>query len=205
MGSRILFDAREIPVGDMISVIVPTISGREHWLRRCTDAYCRTLGPFPYELIVLRDRASCGIAWNEGIARARGKYIHLTADDIEPCDGWVTPAVMSVKAGELPAARILNSGGTLQSCGTDAKEHAEGEVATIARIPFATAEQFEKIGPMLDIHYQTDQWFSHRGRQVGYPTIVRRDYLFYHHFAPEGRLDYRLGDDVREYHRLGGT
>ena len=26
----------------MISVVVPTITGREHWLERCLDAYVRT-------------------------------------------------------------------------------------------------------------------------------------------------------------------
>jgi glycosyltransferase involved in cell wall biosynthesis len=189
----------------MISVIIPTITGREHWLERCKAAYLATTPMFEYETIVLRDYPSCGTAWNKGIERAVGDYIHLTADDIEPLPGWWKPAIESADRGELPAARILNTDGTLQSCGTDANEHEEGEVATIARIPFATREQFEKIGPMLDIHYQTDQWFSHRGRICGYPTIVRRDYLFYHHFAPEGRLDHRLAADVREYHRLGGT
>ena len=187
----------------MISIVIPTISGREHWLARCTDAYVRTLGPFPYELIVLRDRASCGIAWNEGIEQAKGNYIHLTADDIEPCDGWVTPAVMAVKRGELPAARILNTDGTLQSCGTDHLEHPEGEEAFVARIPFATREQLDAIGPMMDEQYMGDYWFSHRGRQVGYRSVVRRDYCFFHHYAQEGRID-TLAADVAAYKKRGG-
>jgi len=190
----------------MISIVVPTITGREHWLERCTEAYHKTLQDFPdYQIIVIKDRKTCGVAWNEGLALAKGNYIHLTADDIEPLDGWVWPALESADNGELPAARILNTDGSLQSCGTDANEHDEGEEATIARIPFATAEQFRKIGPMMNEHYQTDQWFSHRGRQEGFPTVVRRDYLFYHHFAPEGRLDHRLAADVRAYHKRGGT
>lgn len=189
----------------MITVVIPTITGREHWLERCLAAYEETMMGQAPTIIIVKDRPTCGIAWNEGIARAKGDYIHLTADDIEPILGWWRPAVETADRGELPAARILNSDGTLQSCGTDDQEHDDGEHATIARVPFGTAEQFAKIGPMLDIHYQTDQWFSHRGRQEGFPTIVRRGYAFIHYFAQEGRLDSRLKDDVRTYHRLGGT
>ena len=98
--------------------------------------------------------------------------------------------------GELPAARILNTDGTLQSCGTDHLEHEEGEEAFVARIPFATREQFDLIGPMMNEQYMGDYWFSHRGRQVGLKSVVRRDYCFFHHYAQEGRID-TLAADVR--------
>jgi hypothetical protein len=187
----------------MISVVIPTITGREHWLKRCTDAYTRTFGSFPHELIVIQDRPSCGIAWNEGIAQAKGNYIHLSADDLEPLAGWITPAILSVQRGELPAARILNPDGTLQSCGTDDQEHAEGEEAAVARIPFASAEQFEKIGPMMTEQYMGDYWFSHRGRLLGWPSKVVRDYSFIHHYAQEGRLN-TLSRDIKRYRQRGG-
>ena len=190
----------------MISVIIPTLRLREDagWLDRCLAAYEKHTEP-EWEPIVIRNRPTCGIAWNEGIKKARGEFIHLTADDVEPCAGWWKPAIETVGRGELPAARILNTDGTLQSCGTDALEHETGEEATIARIPFATREQIDVIGPILPIHYQTDQWFSHRGRECGFRTVVQRDYLFFHHFAQQGRLDRRLARDVREYRRMGGT
>lgn len=188
----------------MISVIIPTITGREHWLERCTTAYERTLSSYPYELIVIKDRPACGIAWNEGISQANGEFIHLSADDLEPHDGWWLTAVFSASKGELPAARILNTDGTLQSCGTDHLEHDEGEEAFVARVPFASRDQFHRIGPMMNEQYMGDYWFSHRGRQVGYPSVVRRDYLFTHHYAQEGRID-TLAADVREYKKLGGA
>jgi hypothetical protein len=185
----------------MISIVIPTISGREHWLERCVTAYERTA---PYaEIIVIKDRKSCGIAWNEGIAQAKGRYIHLTADDIEPRRGWQIPALQSADRGELPAARILNTDGSLQSCGTDHLEHEEGEEAFVARIPFASREQFELIGPMMNEQYMGDYWFSHRGRQVGLKSVVRRDYCFYHHYAQEGRID-TLAADVKKYKKRGG-
>lgn len=187
----------------MISVIVPTLTVRAAWLERCLYAYEVTLQDVPHETIVLADRSACGIAWNEGIALAKGDYIHLTADDIEPLPGWHLPAVDSADRGELAAARILNTDGSLQSCGTDHLEHPEGEEAFVARIPFATREQFDRIGPMMNEHYMGDYWFSHRGRQVGYRSVVRRDYCFVHHYAQEGRID-TLAADVAAYKKRGG-
>ena len=188
----------------MISVIIPTITGREHWLERCVSAYEESLSPFGQEIIVIKDRPSCGVAWNEGIAQAQGRWIHLSADDLEPVSpSWWMHAVMSADRGELPSARILNTDGTLQSCGTDHHEHEEGEEAFVARIPFATREQFDRIGPMLNEQYMGDYWFSHRGRQCGYKSVVRRDYCFIHHYAQEGRID-TLAADVKAYKRRGG-
>jgi hypothetical protein len=188
----------------VISIIIPTITGREHWLERCKTAYEQTSAHrVDIELIVMCDFPACGIGWNKGIELAAGDYIHLTADDIEPIAGWHVPAVESADRGELPAARILNTDGTLQSCGTDHLEHAEGEEAFVARIPFATREQFDLIGPMMNEHYMGDYWFSHRGRQVGLKSVVRRDYCFYHHYAQEGRID-TLAADVRAYKKRGG-
>src|SRR6188472_4307375 len=188
----------------MISIVVPTITGREHWLERCVEAYHKTLQDIPdYQIIVVKDRKTCGLAWNEGIAQAKGNYIHLTADDIEPVDGWHAPAIASVLRDELPSARILNTDGSLQSCGTDHLEHDEGEEAFVARIPFATREQFDLIGPMMNEQYMGDYWFSHRGRQVGFRSVVRRDYCFFHHYAQEGRID-TLSADVRAYKKRGG-
>ena len=187
----------------MITVVIPTLTVRAHWLDRCVAAYERTLGGYPHEILVFTDRPSCGVAWNEGIAQAQGEFIHLSADDLEPLDGWHFPAIFSAASGELPSARILNTDGTLQSCGTDHLEHDDGEEAFVARIPFATREQFDRIGPMMNEQYMGDYWFSHRGRECGYRSVVRRDYCFFHHYAQEGRID-TLASDVKAYKRRGG-
>ena len=40
----------------MISIVVPTITGREHWLERCVEAYHKTLQDIPdYQIIVIKD------------------------------------------------------------------------------------------------------------------------------------------------------
>lgn len=187
----------------MISIVIPTIQGREHWLERCVTSYAATLVGARHEFLIYKDRAACGIAWNEGLAEAQGAYIHLTADDIEAHPGWWEAGVACVDRGHLPSARILNTDGTLQSCGTDHHEHEDGEEAFVARIPFASREQFDRIGPMMNEHYMGDYWFSHRGRQVGLTSVVVRDYLFTHHYAQEGRID-TLQADVKVYKRRGG-
>lgn len=186
----------------MISVVIPTISAREKWLALCLAAYEETTET-EWEPIVIRDQPTCGIAWNFGIERANGHYIQLSADDLEPLPGWWQAAIASIERGELPAPRILNPDGTLQSCGSDDEEHPDGEECDVARIPFATAEQFSRIGPMMREQYMGDYWFSHRGRKLGLPTKVVREYAFIHHYAPEGRL-HTLSRDVRAYRRRGG-
>jgi hypothetical protein len=188
----------------LISVIIPTIRAREDagWLDRCLDAY-ENATHHEWRPVVVRDRPTCGIAWNEGIAQATGDLIHLTADDIEPLPWWDRAGIEIIEQDALPAARVLNTDGTLQSCGTDHLEHETGEEAFVARVPFASRDQFNRIGPMLERHYMGDYWFSHRGRQVGLKSVVHRGYAFVHHFAPEGRID-GLSADVRHYKKLGG-
>ena len=183
----------------MISVVIPSITGRSRWLGKARAAFNRP----DVEQIVIMDEATCGIAWNKGIAKANGDYILLAADDIEPADeNWVDAGRHWADNGYLPCARILNSDGTLQSCGDLVQEVATGDYCTFARIPFATREQIEKIGPIIETHYYTDNWFSHQGRKHGWPTVVVREFCFYHHYAREGRLDYRFQNDAREYEAM---
>ena len=185
-----------------LAIVIPTISGREHWLERCLSAYERTTPDF-YVAEVVKDEPTCGRAWNLGLNRALNRapgvsYVHFTADDVEPLDGWYEAAVESVRRDELPAPRILNPDGTLQSCG-DQFEHPDGTEAELARIPFATVAQMRCIGPIIETHYYTDNYFSFRGRACGYPSRVNRRYSFVHHFAQEGRLDALLASDHRAY------
>lgn len=187
-----------------LAIVVPTISGREHWLERCLAAYERWTPVF-YVVEVVKDEPTCGRAWNVGVARALERapevsYVHLTADDIEPLEGWYEAAVTSVRRGEFPAPRIVHSDGTLQSCG-DADELPDGTDVEIARIPFATRAQMECVGPIIETHYYTDNYFSHRGRACGIRSRVNRAYAFVHHLAPEGRKDSLLAPDHRAYRR----
>ena len=171
----------------MISLIVPTIEGREHWLERTLHAYHDTTPD--YELIVLRDRATAGIAWNEGWSQAKGDYLHFTADDIEPQAGWWQEGIKWIERGILPAPRVLNTDGTLQSCGDDCSEQETGTPTQVARIPFCSREQAECIFPIIENHYCGDYYFTWKGRQCGWPSLVVRDFVFTHHLVNVGRLN----------------
>jgi hypothetical protein len=155
----------------------------------------------PYEILVEIDHPTCGLAWNAGRERAKGDFIHYTADDIEPTENWDTVGIEWVEKGHLPAARILNTDGSLQSCGDTDQETDTGTPTELARIPFASREQMDFIGDIIEVHYYTDSYFSHRGRLGGWTSVVVREFLFYHHFAQEGRLDERLYPDLAVYRK----
>lgn len=187
----------------LVSIVTPTVDGRELWLKRSLKAFCANTS-VEIQSIVIRNRPVCGIAWNDGIAAAHGDYILLSADDLEPLPGWFEAAVSAVEDGVLPAPRILNTDGSLQSCGDVIEEMPDGTVVDLNRIPFASRDVMIEIGPILPIHYATDYWFSHRARELGWDSVVIRDFCFYHHFATEGRLDHRLMSDMNRYWKAAG-
>lgn len=182
----------------LISIVCPTITGREHWLEKALDSIRRTLPGF--EWLVYKDHPTCGIGWNLGISEASGDYILLFADDLEAHPGWWQAGVESLERGEIPCPRILNPDGTLQSCGTFAEEAEDGTPSVVARVPFLTKEMAKAMYPVMENHYMGDHWITWKGEQLGWPTLVNRGVVFTHHFAQEGRID-TLASDVREYHR----
>jgi glycosyltransferase involved in cell wall biosynthesis len=164
----------------VISIVVPTVRGREHHLDRCLDSYERHTDDF--ELIVVRDQPNWGTAIREGALQAGGDYLHFTADDIEPHQGWWQAAIETVKAGFLPAPLILNPDGSVQSCGDQwAKTVADGTVCGLSRVPFMSRAQERLVGPMIPVHHWADDWVSHRGRLNGIQTVVSLGYRLTHH------------------------
>lgn len=186
-----------------LSIILPTISGREHWLRTALKTFEKTT-PVPYETLIFENRPVCGVAWNEGIEQAQGEFILLAADDLEPVEGWYEAALASLEKGIVPSARILNSDGSLQIMGDWIEEVEEGRICNLARIPFAGRELMREVHPILEIHYATDDWFSHRVRQSGWEVAIAREFCFYHHWAEQGRLDERLMSDITIFEEASG-
>ena len=184
----------------MISIVCPTISGREHWLERCQVSYCETT-ELEHEFIVVRDYPACNQAWNVGILEAQGDFIHLTADDIEAHPRWAEIGLEWIEKGILPCTRVLNSDGTLQSCGNDATEQPTGTSSDVARVPFFPREILPAFYPILHTHLMGDYWITHQARKIGWPTVVVREFCFTHHFALEGRLD-TLSRDLQTYNLL---
>lgn len=186
-----------------ISIVCPTIDGREESLERCRTAYCETSEDA--EFLIVRNAPTCNQAWNIGIPETRGSYIHLTADDIEPFPGWWEAGIEWVERGFLPAPRILHTDGTLQSCGDGDWETDTGTVTELTRVPFFSREQMDTLGiyPIRpEGQYFGDAYVSHRGRLKGVPTVVVREMCFKHHFAQAGRLDHLLYPDLDDFKRV---
>ena len=164
----------------MISIVIPTVTGREENYRTGFKAYIDTtkhLGDI--EILTYANRETCGIAWQEGAEKFIGDYLHFTADDLIPHDGWADAAMKAADDGIIPMPTIYGPSGAIEELGP----------ATVGctRIPFCTREQWEKIGPMIPAHYYTDNYFSERAKRAGYLLQEVPEYAFTHTWAQPGR------------------
>ena len=184
----------------MISVIVPTIDGREDYLNETLQAYRDTTPDV--QLIVVRNKPVVGVAWNVGSLQATGDYIHLTADDIIPHEGWWQAGCPVCDAWNLPAPLIYNTDGSVQSCGEYGMAlYDDGTEYEFSRIPLMSMKQWELIRPVVPLHYYTDNWISYKGKLNGMKVLVTKQFCFTHHLAPIGRVDYRMSADGAAYSR----
>ncbi len=173
--------------GPTITVVVPTVDGREKHLQRCVDAY-RDRSRYAVELIVLENRPTCGAAWIEGAKAATGDYVHFSADDLEPHHGWDVAAVGYASTAIAPSPRILGPAGDTQFCGMHGpNEWPDGLLVPMSVIPFLSRPMLRAVGDLLDAHYFTDNWISHRLYAAGFVTAVARGFAFTHHWAQTGR------------------
>lgn len=186
----------------MVDVVVPTIEGREESLERC-------LASFPgLNHIVIKGEPSCGRAWIKGIERSTAGYILLCADDIQ-CDYydwqeplWIEACIETCEKGMLPAPVVFRPNHSLESAGGDMSasgcliDHIQPDWTPVdfTPMPFGSREQIEAIG-MIEAHYMTDVWFSHRGRQLGYETVLRHPYRLIHHHEMVGRIHSTAADE----------
>jgi hypothetical protein len=182
----------------MISIVVPTVQGREEHLENFKASYAAHTED--YELIVVpNDGKPVGVGWQAGAEKALGDYIHLTNDDCGATEGWWQAARLWCDAGHIPCPRVINPNGTLQTCGDWDTETPDWTPTTFTRIPFVSREQLDKIGPMIPVHYYSDNWVSHRGNMFGYPTTVCRGYTITHDLGSPGRDESRMGLDGQQY------
>jgi hypothetical protein len=171
-----------------VTVIVPTIDGRQDHMARCTAAYFNCAhGSYELDFIVMHNFPTCGHGWQAGLSSVQGQYVHFTCDDIEPRPGWAQPAIEAVERGFLPAPQVYDPQGTPQSYplwGHVGQDWAEVNMTTL---PFVSRAQLEKIVPLFTSHYFSDDWFSYRGRKAGWPSRLRTGYSFTHHWAQHQR------------------
>lgn len=174
----------------MVDLIVPTVSGREESLERC-------LASFPgFNPIVLRGFQTCGNAWQNGIRRSDADYVLLCADDIQCIakDGWLERCIELIDQGKIPAPIVYRPSGAIESAGGDMNASGclldtvqpDGTAVDFTVMPFVSRNQIEEIG-MIPSHMMCDVWVSHRGRQLGYETVLCHDYELKHYREMTGR------------------
>lgn len=186
----------------LLSIILPTIEGREESLERCWFAYSAT-APEEIEIIVVWDKANWPTACNEGFRRAEGDYLHFTADDLEPLAGWWQEALAWLDSyDELPAPKVMNY--SADGVWDNAVDGPDKGVPHFTRIPIMTCSQYERIGPWPEIDYGADVWLSEKGRTLGIETRMIHSYAFVHHWEQAGRIDTpeRLAESARQLQEL---
>jgi len=190
-----------------IAVVVPTIDGREADLIRCLSAYKETAPDAT--VYVETGHPSCGAAWIAGAEKAARDgfgYLHLTADDLEPHEGWLEVAIETVDKGYIPTPLVYHPDGTLESAGIAGfgcytGPYTDWGFVEGTTVPFLTAAMWERIG-MVPLHYCTDLYVSARGRLKGWETVVRTGMVFTHYNAMPGRDYSRAFPDTQEYLRM---
>lgn len=172
--------------GPLVTVPIPTVPGREHYLERAVAAY-EAQGDV--EIIVFKPSPTCGHAWHWGAMAARGRYIHFGADDVEMAPGAFRAAIQCIDGGANPAPLVLNTDGSVQSCGgTWAGVEPDGQVTEFSRGPFIAAEWWPGVSPIpSDLHYWTDNLVSVRLAHLNIPSVVCHGYRYTHHLAQPGR------------------
>lgn len=171
----------------MISVIIPTVPGRELVFERVLKAYERSSMPIGLEIIVERDHPTVGCAWQAGAAKATGDYIHMGNDDCEPWPFWWVPAVEACQAGYVPSPMVRNAEGYPQSLPTWGEVADDWTPVECMTIPFMSREQWEKIQPLLLSHYYSDNFITDRAAAGGWPCVLRLGYAFTHYWASARR------------------
>jgi GT2 family glycosyltransferase len=177
-----------------LSVVIPTISGREESVARCIAAYEETLFRKSHELIVIKDESSWPRACNEGYKKAQADIIHFTADDLEPLSDWWREPIRWLRyKDELPAPKVMDH--SVDGKFANKEDGNNLDLTHFTRIPIMRRDQYERIGPWPEITYYADMWLSEKARTLGIKTRMFYSYLFLHHWSQIGRVDSKVNLD----------
>ena len=171
-----------------ISVIMPTISGREDSLARMVAAY-RERTPYDLEIINPKDHPSWPVACNAGQLLATGDILHFGSDDLEPLEGWAEPMLACLADGYLPAPQLWDFAWSEAMPVNQSDDGRPGNFTAFTRVPALTRAMAEAIGPWPVMDYYADNWVSDKARSLGWETRVTEGYRFVHHWNQVGRLD----------------
>jgi hypothetical protein len=171
-----------------LSVVCPTIPGREPELARTVNAYER-LTPVEIEWIIERGHDNCGTAWNAGAAKATGEILHMGADDGEPeTDQWFPAAMSVIEQGGVPLGWVRED--EIGRFGRD-----------FARVVICRREWWQ---PVIERTYFSDNHFTDLMIAAGHAPTVAEGFDFYHRKSMVGRDDgpERMRRDQEAYEAL---
>ena len=187
----------------MISIVIPTQTGREESLERALTAYEQTLEGWEWQLVLVKDAPSWSRGCNEGYLQAEHDIIQFGADDLEAQPRWFEEAyALLEERDELPAAKVLNhSADGFFDNWADGKDQ---EIVHFSRIPLMRRDQYERIGPWPAVDYASDIWVGEKAFSLGIRTRMLFSYCFVHHWSQIKRTDTptRLQAAERELKRL---
>jgi hypothetical protein len=173
-----------------LSIVMPTIPGREDELARSVEAYER-LTPVPIEWIVERGHTVCGTAWNAGALKATGDILHIGSDDLEPeTDAWFPAALSAIEQDLVPVGWVRED--ELGVFGRD-----------FCRVPICRREWWQDVPP---IHIWSDNAFTELMIAGGHMPRVADGFDFYHRRSMIGRDEtpQHIAADFAAYKAWGG-
>ena len=159
----------------VLSVLIPTVGGREDMLHQVKTA-CEQTVPGCEVLIVY------GFSWGEGLNQlatvAKGDYWSCCCDDTVPLPGWFEAGRALVDEGLTPASRYLNVDGSPLKHGWDDAPHRK--VLDWCRSFLLTPAIYADVGPFIDATWYTDIDYSERLRKSGREIVACDGYAFTH-------------------------
>jgi hypothetical protein len=171
-----------------IVVVIPTIPERKESLEVCVAKYTMTLEGVPHEIKTIHGCDTCGEGWDIGVRYALSvgsKYVHITADDIDPLPGWYQTAVEVMDAGFLPTQWMDDRGVGISYPGQF--EDWDEEIA--CSLPFCFTEDAAEILPYPHLHTPIDLWWSAMMRRNGHRWCYHHGFGFVHRADPRGRRE----------------
>ncbi|HSE47497.1 MAG TPA: glycosyltransferase family A protein [Gemmatimonadales bacterium] len=185
-----------------LSIVIPTISGREESLERAVESFKQTTRGCQHEIIIIKDEPTWPEACNAGFYQSKGEVVLFSADDLDALrNWWKRPLAHLAEYDELPAPRVYdNHGPDGQRWLMNEKDGKDGDLTHFTRIPIMTRSQWERIGPWPNLIYYADMWVSEKARTLGIRTRMIYGFDFFHHWSQIGRVDSKENLDASGWH-----
>ncbi len=157
-----------------VSVLIPTVAGREQVLEETTAGYQETA---PGCEILITTGRSWGAGLNELAELATNELLLFAPDDALPGPGWLEAGVEMLERGVIPIARYLNRDGSPLG---EQDGAAHGAPFAWTRLFLIPREIFRELGPMIDATWWADVEYSERIVDSGRPMQICGPFAFTH-------------------------